>query len=179
MKLRESALVGLMAAVLCILGPLAVPLPFSPVPVSVTNMVLYIIIYVLGMHRGCVSYLIYLLMGLIGLPVFSAFTGGPGKLLGPTGGYLLGFVLMVLVSGWFIDRWYQVIGLCILGMALGMVLCYLFGTLWLTWQSQLTFTGAFTVGVLPFILGDMIKIIIAALCGPQIRKRLRRAGLDK
>lgn len=176
-KQREAALIGLMAALLCIIGPLAVPIPFSPVPLSLTNLALYMILYVLGMKAGCISYLVYLLLGLLGLPVFSGFTGGVGKLAGPTGGYLIGFFLMLLVSGFFIDRWYDRAGICMLAMLLGMTLCYLFGTLWLSWQMGMSFAGAFASGVLPFLLGDACKILLAAFGGIQLRKRLRRAGL--
>lgn len=176
MKLKESALVGLMTAVLCIIGPLAVPLPFSPVPVSATNLALFLILYVLGRKRGCVCYLLYLLMGLIGLPVFSAFTGGPGRLFGPTGGYLAGFLFMMLVSGWFIDRWYDRPVICFFAMLAGMMICYLFGTLWLLSQTGLSFVGALAVGVAPFILGDMIKLVLAAAGGTQLKKHLHRAG---
>ena len=177
--IRESALVGLMAALLCIAGPLTIPVPFSLVPVSITNLALYIVLYVLGTRKGCISYFVYLLIGLVGLPVFSAFTGGIGKVLGPTGGYLLGFVFMLLISGWFIDRWYDRPIRCMAGMVLGMAVCYLFGTLWLSLQSGMTFEGALMAGVIPFLFGDVVKILIAAFGGPKIRKRLRKAGLEE
>ena len=83
------ALIGLMAAVTCISGPLSIPLPISPVPISLTNFAIYLAIYVLGTRRGTLSSLIYLLIGFVGVTVFAAFTAGPQKLLGPTGGYLI------------------------------------------------------------------------------------------
>ena len=84
-KTKEITLIGLMAAVTCIAGPLSLALPFSPVPISLTNLAIYVSVYILGMRRGTISYLVYLLLGLVGLPVFSAFTSGPAKLFGPTG----------------------------------------------------------------------------------------------
>ncbi len=75
-KTKELTLIGLMAAITCIAGPLSLPLPFSPVPVSLTNLAIYFSVYILGMKRGTISYLVYLLLGLVGLPVFSAFTSG-------------------------------------------------------------------------------------------------------
>lgn len=98
-KTKTMALIGVMAAVTCILGPLSLAIPVSPVPISLTNLAVYFAIYVLGMKRGTISYCIYLLLGLVGLPVFSAFTGGAGKLFGPTGGYLIGFIFMALICG--------------------------------------------------------------------------------
>ena len=82
----QLAVTGLMTALTCILGPMSLALPFTPVPISLTNFVVFLSVWLLGWRLGTVSYLIYLLLGLAGLPVFSGFTGGAGKLLGPTGG---------------------------------------------------------------------------------------------
>ena len=76
-------IIALMTAVTCILGPLSIPLPFSPVPISFTNLAIYFSVFVLGTYSATVSYLVYLLMGMVGLPVFSGFSGGFGKLAGP------------------------------------------------------------------------------------------------
>ena len=80
---------ALMAAVTCILAPLSVPI--GPVPISLTNFAIYLSLYLLDWKKGTLSYLIYLLLGLVGLPVFSGFTGGLAKLAGPTGGYIIGW----------------------------------------------------------------------------------------
>ena len=174
---KSLAIIGLMTAITCILGPLSIPLPFSPVPISLTNLAIYFAIYVLGMKKGSISYLIYLLIGFVGLPVFSAFSSGPAKLFGPTGGYLIGFLFMALICGFFIDKWSQNYILQFAGMILGTAVCYLFGTLWLAHQANLSFYAALAAGVIPFIPGDLAKIIIALIAGPQIRKRLKKAGL--
>lgn len=79
-RTRKLTLIGLMSALLCILGPLSIPLPVSPVPITLTNFAVYIIVYILGMRSGTVSVLIYLCLGTAGLPVFSAFSGGLAKL---------------------------------------------------------------------------------------------------
>lgn len=178
MKVKTIVLIGLMTAVTCVLGPLSVPLPFSPVPISLTNLAIYFTIYVIGMKRGTMSYLIYLLIGFIGVPVFSAFTSGPGKLLGATGGYLIGFIFMALICGFFIDRWPAKLYLHFTGMVIGTAVCYLFGTIWLAYQAGMSFSAAALAGVIPFIPGDLVKILLAVLVGPQIRKRLCAAGLN-
>ncbi|MCD8039549.1 MAG: biotin transporter BioY [Lachnospiraceae bacterium] len=173
---KTLALIGVMTAVTCILGPLSIPLPISPVPISLTNLAIYFSLYVLGMKKGTVSYLIYLLIGFIGLPVFSSFTSGPAKLLGPTGGYLIGFIFMALIGGFVIDRTGNV-PVCFIGLVIATAVCYMFGTAWLAYQGGMTFYAALAAGVIPFIPGDLAKIVIAMLAGPQIRKRLRKAGL--
>ena len=96
------AVTALMTAVTCILAPLSIPI--GPVPISLTNFAIYLALYLLDWKKGTVSYIIYLLLGLVGLPVFSGFTSGPGKLFGPTGGYLIGFIPMAIIAGMVINR---------------------------------------------------------------------------
>lgn len=133
--------------------------------------------FILGWKKGTISYLIYLLLGFVGLPVFSNFSGGPGKLLGPTGGYLIGFILMALISGLFIELFYGKVSMYILGLLLASAANYLLGTVWLSYQLDLTFYQALTIGVFPYLIGDAIKIAIAIVVGPMIRNRLLQANL--
>lgn len=171
----KMAIIGVMAAITCILGPLSIPIGL--VPISFTNLVIYIALYTLGMKKGTISYIIYMLIGFIGLPVFSNFSGGPSKLLGPTGGYIIGFIFMALIAGFFIDYFFEKWYLCFIGMVLGTVVCYGIGTVWLAYQANMQFQAALGVGVIPFIPGDLAKIVISTVIGPQIRKRLIKANL--
>ncbi|MFL0269729.1 biotin transporter BioY [Candidatus Clostridium radicumherbarum] len=173
----EIVYMGLMAAVICILGPLSIPI--GVVPISFTNLAVYIVIYSLGMKKGSISYIIYMLLGFVGLPVFSNFSGGPSKLFGPTGGYIIGFFFMALIAGFFIDKYFDKWYFCILGMVLGTAVCYIFGSFWLAYEAHLSASKAFAVGVIPFIPGDLTKILIASILGPQIRQRLIKANLYK
>lgn len=166
-------LIGLMTAILCITAPVSFVLPFSPVPVSLGTLAIYFSLYVLGMKRGTISLLLYLLLGLAGLPVFSNFTGGAGKLWGPTGGYLTGYIFMALISGFFIDRWSHSVLLSFVGMASGTAACYLFGSAWLSCQASMTFSQALAVGAVPFIPADLLKMIVALFLGKQVRRRVR------
>ena len=169
LSVLQMALIGVMAAVMCILGPLSIPLPVSPVPISFTNLAIYITLYVLGMKAGTVSYIIYLLIGLIGAPVFSGFTGGPSKLAGPTGGYLVGFIFMALLAGFFIDKFPKKYWLHIVGMVLGTAICYIFGTIWLCVQLKMGFIPGLALGCFPYLPGDAAKIIISVIVGPALR----------
>lgn len=171
-KTHQMALIGLMTAILCIMAPFSILLPFSPIPLSLGTLAIYFCVLVLGMKKGTLSVVLYLLLGLVGLPVFSGFTGGIGKLLGPTGGYIVGYVLLALVCGFFADRFPNRKVFWLLGILLGTALCYLFGTLWLSYQASLTFSQALLSSVVPFLPGDMIKIALALPLGLQIRKRL-------
>lgn len=174
---KQMALVGLMAAVICILGPISLAIPISPVPISLGSMAVYFVVSVLGMKRGTISVIIYMLLGFAGLPVFSGFSGGAGKLFGPTGGYIIGFLFMALICGFFVDRFSNKILLLFPGMLLGTACCYLFGTAWLSYQASLTFAQALAAGVIPFLPGDLIKLVLALSIGLQLRRRLQKARL--
>ena len=96
---QSLVLIALMTAVTCILAPLSIPIPLSPVPLTLTNLVLGFSIFLLGWKKATASCIIYLLLGLCGLPVFSGFSGGVGKFAGPTGGYLIGFIFLTVIGG--------------------------------------------------------------------------------
>jgi len=169
--------IALMAAVICILGPLSIPLPVSPVPISFTNLAIYFAVILLGWKRGTLSYIIYLLIGMVGVPVFSGFTGGLGKLVGPTGGYLVGFIFMAIIAGWFIEKYEGNMLMYFVGMILGTIVTYALGTLWLAYVAGMSIKAALVAGVLFYIPGDVAKMIIAAIAGGAIRKRLKRGNL--
>lgn len=171
---KRMALIGVMTAVTCVLGPLSIPLPISPVPISFTNLAIYLSLYVLGMKAGTISYLVYLLLGFAGLPVFSGFSGGVAKLAGPTGGYLVGFIFMAIVGGWVIDRFPGKYVLHAVGLVIGTAICYVFGTVWLAKQLGMTFVAGLGVGVIPYLPGDAVKILLAIMVGPKLRKEIQR-----
>lgn len=171
---RDLTFIGLMTAVTCILGPLSIPIPFSPVPVTFGNLALFLSVYVLGMKKGFISYVIYFLLGLAGLPVFSGFTGGMGKAAGPTGGYMIGFFFMILIAGYVIDKYHAQKGPSIAGMVLGALVCNLIGTVWLAKLLNVSFTTGLASGVFPYLPGDIIKIIAASIIGPVLRKSISR-----
>ena len=170
---RRLVLIAMMTAITCILAPLSIPIPVSPVPISLTNLVLLISVYILGWKDASISFIIYLLLGLAGLPVFSGFSGGVGKIAGPTGGYLAGFIFMTVIAGLAVDIFSGKRLPAVIGMALGTAVAYAFGTAWLAIQMDLTFISALSIGVLPYLAGDTLKIILAVIAGPMLKKRLR------
>lgn len=167
---------ALMTAITCVLGPISIPIPISPVPITLTNLVIYFMVYILGMRLSLISLLGYLLLGMIGMPVFSGFAGGLGKLAGPTGGYLIGFIFLTVIAGFFVERFPGKILIHGFGMVLGTAVCYTFGTVWLAGQLEMSFLGALGVGVIPYLPGDMVKILFALIAGPQIHRALLKSG---
>ena len=167
-RTKQMVLIALMTAVTCVLGPLSIPLPFSPVPISLTNFAIFLAIFVLGMKSGTISFIIYLLLGAVGVPVFSSFRGGLQVLAGPTGGYLIGFIFLALIMGFALDHFDRKLVPTIIGMIIGMAVCYAFGTVWLAKLLSLSFKEGLIMGVIPYLAGDAAKIIIAAIVGPKL-----------
>ena len=167
-RTNQMVLIALMTAVTCVLGPLSIPLPFSPVPISLTNFAIFLAIFVLGMKNGTISFIIYLLLGAVGVPVFSSFRGGFQVLAGPTGGYLIGFIFLALIMGFALDHFDRKLVPTIIGMIIGMAVCYAFGTVWLAKLLSLSFKEGLMMGVIPYLAGDAAKIIIAAIVGPKL-----------
>ena len=158
-----------------VLGPMSIPI--GAVPISFTNLVIYLTVYLLGAKKGCISYLIYMLLGVVGLPVFSGYTGGIAKLAGPTGGYLVGFILLALISGIVLEKTNRNIVWSFVGMVAGTAIAYLFGTVWFVIQAQCTVGYALSVCVMPFIPFDLLKMVIAIALGKVVFIALKRSSL--
>lgn len=168
LRTKQMVLIALMTAVTCVLGPLSIPLPFSPVPISLTNFAIFLAVFVLGMKNATISFIVYLLLGAVGVPVFSSFRGGLAILAGPTGGYLIGFIFLALIMGFAMEHYDRKLVPTIIGMVLGMIVCYAFGTVWLAKLLGLSFVKGLMMGVIPYLPGDAVKIIIAVIVGPKL-----------
>ena len=165
---REIVMVGMCAAIMCIAGPFSVPIPISPVPISLTPLIIFLTAYILSPKLCTLSSLIYLMLGTVGLPVFSGFTGGVGKIAGPTGGYLIGFLLTAFICSVF-NHYFQKNIMSVLGMILGAAAYYTFGTVWFVVQQDVSFYAALSACVLPYLFGDALKIIAAVIIGSKLR----------
>ncbi len=174
--IRSMVHIALATAIICILGPISINLPISPVPISLGVFAIFICAYALGVKRGLIAVLLYILLGLVGLPVFSKFQAGPGVLAGPTGGYIIGYFLIVLCLGYAAWHYEGKLLIQIAGMVIGTLLCYLLGTIWLALGLHLTFGKALMAGVIPFIPADAVKMLIALIVGPKLHAALKREG---
>ncbi|MCR5145170.1 MAG: biotin transporter BioY [Lachnospiraceae bacterium] len=174
-NIYNMATCGIMAALLCVLAPFA--LPIGPVPISLATMVVYLAAYVLGSKWSVVSVVIYLLLGMVGLPVFSKGQAGVGVLAGPTGGYLIGYIFLALISGIVISKVNYNLWLTMIGMVAATAVLYVFGTVWFVIMMDSNVPYALSVCVVPFIPGDIIKIVGATLLGKALRGALNKANL--
>ena len=177
-KLTTRALVlcALFAALTAICSQLAIPL--QPVPINLAMLSVFLAGGLLGGKYGALSQAVYVLLGAVGVPVFQGFRGGLSALTGPTGGYIIGYVLAALVTGWLFALSYrkfsQTPWLCSVFAALscicGLIVCYGLGTFWYVLESQTAFLPALSLCVVPFLPGDAAKILVAALLLPRLKK---------
>lgn len=176
MSTVNIVMIALFAAILCVISPFSIPI--GPIPLSLATFVIYVSLFFLGWKRGMIACLAYLIIGLAGVPVFTGFSGGIGKLAGPTGGYLIGYIFVALIAGIFIEKYEKSIVLCLVGLVLGTVVLYAFGTAWFCLSTGSHLGAALALCVLPFIPGDCIKIVSASLIGQSVKKQLKKSGRD-
>ena len=171
MKTRDMTIIAVMAALICVAGPLSISI--GPIPLSLASFAVYMAGAVLGAKKGTLAVGIYLLLGLVGLPVFSGFSGGFQKLIGVTGGYLVGYLPCALLTGLGTGPNAPKLKLPAF-MVLGTVALYLIGTAWFMIQTKNPLGSALGMCVIPFLPGDAIKIVAASLLAQPIRKALYR-----
>lgn len=176
-SIYQMTSIGLLTALMCILGPLSLPLP-GGVPVSLNGFAIFLTAYLLGWKKGTISYLVYMLLGIVGLPVFSGYGAGLAKVAGPTGGYIVGFIFMTMIAGFFAENKKRNIWIAVLGMVLGSVTDMAFGTVWYMYQSGVALVPALSACVIPFLPGNVIKIAGAAIVGKAVDERLRKANIQ-
>lgn len=169
MKVRDMCLVALMTALICIAAPLSIPLA-GLVPISLATLTVYLAGALLGAKRGTLAVLLYILIGMVGLPVFSGFTSGVQKLVGVTGGYLIGYLPCVAAVGFAVERWGEHKWVYPVSMVVGTALLYLVGTVWFMYQMNQNLMQALASCVIPFLIGDAAKIVIATVLGVALRK---------
>ena len=167
----QMAVTALMAAALCVLGPLSVPI--GAIPISLSNFVICLTVWLLGPKFGTLSVAVYLLIGLVGVPVFSGYGAGIAKLAGPTGGYLVGYLLLAFIGGLFIEKSKGQPVISGVGLVLGDAACYVLGTIWFMILTGADLVSALGWCVLPYLPGDAVKIVLAAVLTMQLDKRLK------
>jgi biotin transport system substrate-specific component len=163
--LYDAALVVGGSLFIALGAQVAIHLPFSPVPITGQTLAVLLVGMLLGSRRGSLSLLAYLAEGLAGLPVFAGGTAGPARLLGPTGGYLIGFVVAAYIVGLLAERgWDRRVGTTLLAMLLGDATIYALALPWLVvWVGV---QQALPLGLYPFVPGDLLKVALAATLLP-------------
>lgn len=175
-KLRMMIVTALFAAIISILAQVSIPLPLG-VPITGQTLAIGLAATILGSRYGTLSTLLYLMIGASGIPVFAQLTGGFGILVGPTGGFLFGFIPAAYVIGIYLEKTSFTLKNALIANIIGMFITLFLGTAWLKVAASLTWSVAFAAGFTPFIIGGFIKVFIASTIGIVIRERLKNANL--
>jgi len=171
-NIRQMTLVSLFAALTAVGAFISIPL--YPIPLSLQSLFTLLAAMILGSVMGALSQIIYVLLGVIGLPVFAGFKAGIGILFGPTGGFLLGFIISAYIIGKIVELkkeknifYYFLVGI------IGTIILYIIGITQLSLVTGIGIEKAITVGMLPFLPGDILKIIAASFIASKLRTAIK------
>jgi biotin transport system substrate-specific component len=173
--------ISLFAVILSLCAWISIP---AAIPFTLQTLGVFITAGLLGWQRGTAAVLIYILLGVVGVPVFANFGAGLGYILGPTGGYIIGFIFTALLSGWLIQRFPNKTAIIFLAMLAGLIVCYAFGTAWFmaAYAKDSGAIGLITAlawCVLPFIIPDLVKIAVATLLVKRLAPYIKPQAAGK
>ncbi len=169
-KTIDIVYIGLFAALTAVCAWISIPLTVS---ITLQTLGICVASGLLGWKRGTLTVIVYILLGMVGLPVFTGFKSGIAAVTGPTGGYIVGFIFTALIVGLASDKFGKKIWSNIVFMVIGVLVCYLFGTVWFMIAYNVTFTSALSTCVFPFLIPDAVKIVIAAVLVNRLKKFIK------
>lgn len=172
-KTAEMTKMALMVAMNCVSAYIIIPLPFSLSPLALQTLIVNLTGYVLNAKQAFMTMLVYLLVGLAGVPVFTGGSAGPGKLFGPTGGYIIGFLFTAVFLAYFRGEKYSFKRYALLGCVIGIPLIYVFGVVQLKLITGMGWDKAIMTGALPFIPLDIVKCLAAAVIAGPIKASVK------
>lgn len=172
MKTNAITLTAIFAAILCVLAPISIPM--VPVPITLATLGVYIIGALFDFRISPLVVMVYILLGAMGLPVFSNGQAGIAVLAGPTAGYIFGYILCAFAQGLFVKLFKGKAWAYPVSMVIGTILLYTLGTIWfmVSLKGAYTLSKALMVCVVPFLLGDSIKILFASVIGYRLKPRV-------
>ncbi|WP_182199312.1 biotin transporter BioY [Paraliobacillus salinarum] len=174
-KLRAIIICGIFAAITAVLAQVEIPLPL--IPISGQTLAVGLAATIIGSKYSAIAMVCYVLLGAVGLPVFAGFTGGVQILVGPTGGYIFGFIVAAFVTGYILEKTKFNMKMAMVANIVGMIITLIFGTIQLKILLDLTWNQAIISGIYPFIVVGLIKAYLASWIGITVRKRLIQADL--
>lgn len=170
------ALIAMMAALIAVCSWISIPV--GEIPITLQTFAVFAAVGLLGMKRGLLSVVVYILLGAVGVPVFAGFKGGIGVLFGTTGGYIVGFLFLALIAGFILDKFGKKVYVMIIALVLGLLVCYAFGTAWfmVIYMKNTGPVGLMTVlgwCVFPFIIPDLVKMALAIAITKAVSLRIK------
>lgn len=165
--IQSIAVASVFTAIICISAQISVPMPYG-VPVTLQTFAVALCGYCLGAKKSLMSIVAYILIGLAGVPVFSNFNGGAAALFGKTGGFIFGFIFLILSCG-FAEKIDRKILKILTGMG-GIILCHLTGIIWFSFLTKSSLFSSAVMVSIPFILKDVVSVVLAELLSERLKK---------
>lgn len=165
---KKMVFTAMFTALIAVCSILSVPI--GEVPVTLQTFAVCLSAAMLGWKRGTLSVFIYILLGAVGVPVFAGMSGGIGILAGPTGGYIIGFLLTALIVGFSAQRWSRKALPLTISMVLGVLACYAVGTVWFMLVTKMHIGESLMLCVVPFLIPDGVKIALATVLSNRLSK---------
>lgn len=172
LKVQDLTVMALLTALLCASAYMIFPLPFSPVSVTAQTLVVNLLALVLLPKQAVMVMFVYMLLGLVGLPVFSGGMGGPAKLFGPTGGYLFSWIPATFFISWLKGKRYHLGRYCVVTICVGMPIIYAMGSVYMNLLTGMDLMAVLMAAVIPFIPMDIAKCVGAAVLAKSVQKVL-------
>ncbi|WP_409069501.1 biotin transporter BioY [Clostridium sp. FAM 1755] len=174
LEVRDMIYSALFATIIGVSSYITIPLPISPVPITAQGLAVMLAGCVLTPVQAALSMVTFLFMGAIGIPVFSGGTAGIGVILGKTGGYLIGYLIGVIIISLLVRKNKSLVRMLIACFIGGIVVVHILGSAWLGQVTSIGIKKAFLLGSVPFIPGDLIKVIVAVLIGRKLEKQIKK-----
>ena len=175
---QDMVLIAVFTALIAICSWITIPAMAGQVPFTLQTFAVFVTAGILGAKRGTLSVIVYILLGLVGVPVFSGLSGGLSALMSPSGGYIIGFIFTAIIIG---SVSYVVKGkselikttALVVSMVFGDIACFIVGTIWFMVVTNINLAGSLSMCVIPFIIPDVVKIILATIIVNRVKKYVR------
>ncbi|MGO5065336.1 biotin transporter BioY [Clostridium sporogenes] len=177
LEIRDMVYSALFATIIAVSSYITIPLPISPVPITAQGLAVMLAGCVLTPVQAALSMVTFLFMGAIGIPVFSGGTSGIGVILGKTGGYLIGYLIGVIIISLLVRKNKSLVSMLIACFIGGIVVVHILGSAWLGQVTSIGIKKAFLLGSAPFIPGDIIKAVVSVLIGKKLSKSIKKSTL--
>ena len=172
-NIKEMTKLSLCVALVCITSYVVIPLPFTPVMITGQTIAINLTALILDPIHSAICVAIFILLGVSGLPVFAGGGSGLGTLFGPTGGFILGFLLAVVVVSYLKGKRVDVFRYILVTVFLGVPIIHLLGAIYMGYILDIACIKALQLGVVPFLAGDLVKAILASIIAARINNYLK------
>lgn len=174
MKINELTKMSICIAIICISAYISFPLPFSPVMITAQTIAINLVALILTPKQSFIVTLLYIILGTFGLPVFSGGTSGFGRIFGPTGGFILGFLIITPLMSYFKGKDYNFKRYLSVTIIIGMIVLYAFGAVFMSVVQSISIVQALSLAVFPFVVGDVFKCLLSSFIAVKLNKVINK-----